>query len=153
MAWRDRDAAHPYLQARVREFVRKLPARVPVGGIRSAIVDESNDASPSRSSLAACCGGGPTAAGIWRNSEQQQKYVRDRMEPDGLILHPGRGTGFFHFAARSDDMESSLPATNIAGPGSLKLRFWRMLMFPSARWLALQNERAARLFKAPCGAQ
>ena len=86
---------------------------LPVSGYEARIVDESMNEVP-RGEVGRLAVRGPTGCRYLADAEQQQKYVRDGWNLTGDSFTQDED-GFFHFAARSDDMIISA-GYNIAGP-------------------------------------
>ena len=86
---------------------------MPVTGYEAWIVDETmNDLS--RGEVGRLAVRGPTGCRYLDDEEQQRKYVRDGWNLTGDSFTQD-ADGYFHFAARSDDMIISA-GYNIAGP-------------------------------------
>jgi enamine deaminase RidA (YjgF/YER057c/UK114 family) len=86
---------------------------LPVSGYEARIVDGEMNEVP-RGQVGRLAVRGPTGCRYLSDPEQQQKYVRDGWNLTGDSFTQD-ADGFFHFAARSDDMIISA-GYNIAGP-------------------------------------
>jgi hypothetical protein len=86
---------------------------LPVSGYEARIVDGDMNEVP-RGEVGRLAVRGPTGCRYLSDPEQQQKYVRDGWNLTGDSFTQD-ADGFFHFAARSDDMIISA-GYNIAGP-------------------------------------
>jgi 2-aminobenzoate-CoA ligase len=86
---------------------------LPVSGYQARIVDDNMREVP-RGTVGRLAVRGPTGCRYLADPEQQQKYVRDGWNLTGDSFTQDED-GFFHFAARSDDMIISA-GYNIAGP-------------------------------------
>ena len=86
---------------------------LPVSGYQARIVDGDMNEVP-RGEVGRLAVRGPTGCRYLSDPEQQQKYVRDGWNLTGDSFTQDED-GFFHFAARSDDMIISA-GYNIAGP-------------------------------------
>jgi len=86
---------------------------LPVTGYEARIVDDNMNEVP-RGEVGRLAVRGPTGCRYLSDAEQQQKYVRDGWNLTGDSFTQDED-GFFHFAARSDDMIISA-GYNIAGP-------------------------------------
>ncbi len=86
---------------------------LPVTGYEARIVDGDMNEVP-RGEVGRLAVRGPTGCRYLSDPEQQQKYVRDGWNLTGDSFTQD-ADGFFHFAARSDDMIISA-GYNIAGP-------------------------------------
>lgn len=86
---------------------------LPVSGYQARIVDEDMNELP-RGKIGRLAVRGPTGCRYLADPEQQLKYVRNGWNLTGDSFTQGED-GYFHFAARSDDMIISA-GYNIAGP-------------------------------------
>lgn len=95
-------------------FEDRKPASTgkPVSGYQARIVDDDMNEVP-RGTLGRLAVRGPTGC-RYLNDERQRDYVRDGWNLTGDAFYQDQD-GFFHFAARSDDMIVSA-GYNIAGP-------------------------------------